>query len=149
MRILVRTSKLAIWARRLATFALATLVVAIVLHMLGQLSTDVFEIVLAIATGVAALAVLLAFIAYVRLWFTGDRGWRPASFGFFVGLLCLVPATAIAFLVARYPSTLDVTTALVSPPELVRAQASPSTIDPETVLESFPNLITRIYQVPP
>jgi hypothetical protein len=149
MRILVRTSKAAIWARRLATFSLATLVVSIALHMMGQLATDIFETILAIATAIAALGVFLALCAYVKLWISGDRGWGPATFGLLVGGLCLTPAIAVAVLVSNYPSTVDVTTALVSPPELVAAEPAPSLIDPESVLETFPNLITRIYQVPP
>lgn len=149
MRILVRISKLALWSRRLAMFAAAMLIVAIVLHFFEQVTIDAFEISIAIGTGVAALAVLLALIAYGRLWISGDRGWGPASFGLFVGLLCLVPAAGALALALIYPSTSDVTTALVSPPDLVSADPGHSDIDPETVLERFPNLITRIYQIAP
>ncbi|UYQ71423.1 DUF1499 domain-containing protein [Pelagibacterium flavum] len=149
MRILVRTSKLAIWARRLALFAAALILISAGLHYFGQITADVFEISLAIGTVCGALAFLIGIAAYVRLWFTGDRGWGPASVGFFLGLVCLAPAGMALTLSEIYPSTADVTTALVDPPQLVEARPNESEIDSETVLASFPNLITRIYQLPP
>lgn len=149
MRILVRTSKSAIWSRRIVSFALAVLIVATPLHILDLISSDVFGISLAIGFGAAAIAFLLGILAYIRLWFTGDRGWRPASFGVGFGLVCLAPLAVAAYLVATYPSTADVSTALVSPPQLIMAQAEGGEIDPELILVSYPNLITRFYQIPP
>src|SRR5690606_33051904 len=81
--------------------------------------------------------------------FTGDRGWRPASFGVAFGLICLAPAAYAGYLAIAYPSTADVSTALVSPPELIMAHGSEVEIDPELILVSYPNLITRFYQIPP
>lgn len=149
MRILVRTSKLAIWARRLALFSAALTLVSTGLHFFGQIAPDVFEISLVIGTVSAGAAFLIGLSAYVVLWFTGDRGWAPASVGFFLGLLCLAPAGIVLALSESYPSTADVTTALGTPPQLLEAQPNESAIDPETVLASFPNLITRAYQIPP
>ena len=149
MRILVRTSKLAIWARRFALFAVALIVISAGLHVFGQISSDVFEISLIIGTLCAAAAFLVGLAAYTRLWFTGDRGWGPATIGFILGLLCLAPAGVTAALVEIYPSTADVTTALANPPQLRLAHPNQTRIDPETVLASFPNLITRIYRIPP
>mgnify|MGYP003111785665 CR=1 FL=1 len=149
MRILVRTSKLAIWARRLALFAAALILISAGLHFFGQITADVFEISLVIGTICAAAAFLIGIAAYVRLWFTGDRGWGPASVGFVLGLVCLVPAGMVLALSEIYPSTADVTTALVDPPQLLDARPNDPDIDSETVLASFPNLITRAYQIPP
>lgn len=149
MRILVRTSKLAIWARRLALFAAALIVISTGLHVIGQVASDVFEISLIIGTLCAAAAFLVGLAAYIRLWFTGDRGWGPATVGFALGLLCLAPAAVTAVLAELYPSTADVTTALSNPPQLRMANPGQSQVDPETVLISFPNLITRIYRIPP
>lgn len=149
MRILVRTSKLAIWARRLALFAAALILISTGLHFFGQIAADVFEISLAIGTISAAAAFLIGIAAYIRLWFTGDRGWGPASVGFVLGLACLAPAGIALALSEIYPSTADVTTALVDPPQLLDARPNDPDIDSETVLASFPNLITRAYQIPP
>lgn len=149
MRILVRTSRLAIWARRLALFSAALILISTGLHFFGQIAADVFQISLLIGTVFAAAAFLIAIAAYVVLWFTGDRGWGPSSVGFFLGLVCLAPA-GVAFAMSEiYPSTADVTTALTDPPQLLEAQPNHPDIDSETVLASFPNLITRAYQIPP
>lgn len=149
MRILIRTSKNAIWSRRLASFALAVIVVAIPLHIFDLISSDAFTISLAIGLGAAGLALLLGILAYIRLWFTGDRGWRPASFGVALGLACLAPAAYAGYLAMNYPSTADVSTALLSPPALIMARGSDVQIDPESILVSYPNLLTRFYQIPP
>lgn len=148
MRILIRTSKSAIWSRRLASFALALLLVATPLHIFDLIPSDAFAISLALGLGAAALALGLGIFAYVRLWFTGDKGWRPASFGVAFGLICLAPAAFAGYLAVSYPSTSDVSTALLSPPELIMAAGTPMEIDPESVLISYPNLITRFYQIP-
>lgn len=150
MRVVVRTSRLAIWARRLALFAVALLLVAAGLRFFGQISWTVFEISIAIGTLAAALGVLCGFCAYVWLWFTGDRGWGYASAGFVLGMIGLAPAGAAAVIAELYPSTIDVTTALADPPPLQVARPDEETrLDTETILASYPNLITRIYQVPP
>lgn len=125
------------------------MVVATLLHLFGQIVSVVYEICLLIGTATAAMAFLLGLAAYLRLWFTGDKGWRPASIGFFLGLACLVPAMLAVIMVEVYPSTADVTTAYDDPLALLRAEPNHPEIDPETVLQSFPNLITRIYQIPP
>ncbi len=149
MRILIRTSKSALWSRRLASFALAILVVAIPLHIFDLIPSDAFTISLGIGLGAAALALLLGIWACIRLWFTGDRGWGPAIFGIAFGLICLAPAGFAGYLAMTYPSTADVSTALLSPPELIMARGSDVDIDPESILVSYPNLITRFYQIPP
>lgn len=149
MRILVRTSKVAIWARRLALFGAAIIIISTGLHYFEQIAADVYKISLVIGSVCAALAFLTGIAAYIRLWFTGDRGWGPASVGFLLGLACLTPAGVMATLAEMYPSTADVTTAFANPPQLLRAQPNHPEIDPETILATFPNLITRSYQIPP
>lgn len=149
MRILVRTSKIAIWARRFALFGAALIVISTGLHFFEQIAADVYKISLIIGSICAIAAFLVGIAAYIRLWFTGDRGWGPASVGFVLGLACLAPAGVAAALAEMYPSTADVSTAFTNPPQLLRARPNHPAIDPETVLATFPNLITRIYRIPP
>ncbi|SDG38851.1 DUF1499 domain-containing protein [Pelagibacterium luteolum] len=149
MRILVRTSKLAIWSRRLALFAAALIFISGALHVFAQIASIAFETTLIIGSLIATLALVFAIAAYVRLWITGDKGWAPATAGFLVSLLCLTPAMLAATLSVIYPSTADVTTAFDDAPALLQATPNHPEIDAETVLQSFPNLITRIYQIPP
>lgn len=149
MRIFVRTSKLAIWARRLALFSAILLAVAGLLHLFGQIAFEVFVISLQIVTVFAGAGLLLGIAAAIRLWFTGDRGWGQAGAGVVLGLLGLAPLGSVLVMASIYPATLDVTTALQNPPDMQLARESRADFDPETVLASYPNLITRIYQVPP
>lgn len=125
------------------------LIVAIPLHIFDLIPSDAFAISLALGLGAAGLALLLGILAYVVLWFTGDRGWRPASFGVALGLICLAPAAYAGYLAVSYPSTADISTALLSPPDLIMARGSDVEIDPESILVSYPNLLTRFYQIPP
>ncbi len=118
------------------------------LHIFDLVASNVFEISLAIGFSAALLALLLGILAYVRLWFTGDRGWRPASLGVALGLVCLTPAAYAGYLAFTLPSTADVSTALLSPPDLIMARGATAEIDPELILVSYPNLITRFYQIP-
>ncbi|WP_404405744.1 DUF1499 domain-containing protein [Pelagibacterium halotolerans] len=150
MRVFLRTSKFAVWSRRVGTFGVPLLVLSILLHVFGQISTDVFEVCLAIATAAGGLAVLLALAGYVRLWFTGDKGWSLASIGLFTGVLCLLPAGTAVWLMASYPSTADISTDPRDAPELIFPRSgSPEPIDPDMALEAFPRVLTRSYRLDP
>lgn len=150
MRVFVRTSRLAIWSRRLGTFGVPLLGFAILLHVSGQISSTVFEVCLAIATGAGALAVLLAIAGYTRLWFSGDNGWGLASIGLAAGAACLLPAGVAAALIAAYPSTADISTDPRNPPELVFPRATPpDPIDPDRALNAFPSVLSRSYRIDP
>lgn len=149
MRILIRTSKLAIWARRFGSFALPLMVIPIWMHRNQMLTSETFQIILAVAIGSALLAVIFGLGAYIRLWQSGDRGWGRASTGLFLGLLCLSPLAYGASLALRYPTTADVAT-VQNPP--LRLMVKPSTVSPvpapsrEVMLEAFPNAVSRTYQ---
>lgn len=149
MRILIRTSRLAIWSRRLAGFAFPVLVLSIALHRGAVMPTDLFETCLLIAFILAGLAVGLGLSAWIRLWYTGDRGWGRASAGIFVGLLTLAPFGYAVYLVLGYPSTADVSTDSIDPPTLIVDYAgTPATLlEPETIASRFPHLVTRNYQL--
>lgn len=148
MRILIRTSRWAIWARRLGSFALPLLVLPVLMHRAHVLPSNAFVNVLALATLVALAAVLSAFIAFLRLWRSGDRGWGRAALGGFLGLLVLSPMIYGALLVAQYPAVADVTTGPPGEPPLILSDASgqPALAAPRTH-EEFPKAATRTYAV--
>src|SRR3569832_375109 len=75
MRILVRTSKWAVWARRFGALALPLAAIPVLLHRGHLITSDNFLAVEAVAMAVAVAAVAMAIVAFVRLWFTGDQGW--------------------------------------------------------------------------
>lgn len=150
MRIPVRTSRLAVASRRLASFGLPLVIIPVFLHRTDNIDSETFFLVEAIGMGLAALGVLFGFAALVRLWITGDQGWGRAVTGLFVGLICLAPFAFGATLYAQYPATNDVSTPSTTDINLVMKTQPPSTQTPRAeLLAAFPNLIAREYLLTP
>jgi hypothetical protein len=106
----------------LGTFAIPVLVIAIVGHRTGHMTTD-HAVPLAIAAfAVAALAVLAGLIAAARIWSDGRLGARHAVTGILYGLVALTPAGWLAVQALSHPRLVDVSTDAVDPP-LYRAAA--------------------------
>jgi hypothetical protein len=149
MRILIRTSKWAIWSRRFGSLALPLMVLPVFLHRERLISSTDFFIVEAVAMLVAALALGLAISAFARLWVTGDQGWGKATLGLLFSLICLVPLAIVVWQAARYPAVTDVTTDYERPPGLVsQLPAQPLSPAPRAAVETaFPNARTRTYPV--
>jgi hypothetical protein len=149
MRILIRTSKWAIWARRFGSLALPLAVIPVFMHRERLITSSDFHIIEAIATGVASLALFLALGAFARLWVTGDQGWGKATMGLLFSLLCLGPLVFILMLALRYPAVSDVSTDFARPPGLVsQIQTRPWTADQRAAIEAaFPNARTRTYPI--
>ena len=135
MRILIRTSKWAIWARRLGSLALPVTIVPVFLHREQMIASGDFVVTEAVAAGLAALAVFLALGAFARLWVTGDRGWGRAASGLLFGIACLLPFAWLGYQAVRYPMANEVTVAPTS--AALR----------DRMAEAFPNARTRSYPV--
>jgi hypothetical protein len=150
LRILIRTSKLAIWARRLGSVAVPLVVISVLLHRFRLIGGDVFLAAAALAFCVALVAVLTSLAALVRLWHTGDQGWSKALLGLALGILCLLPFAYFGSLALRYPPVTDIATTDRS---LLPLVFEPGTADmpPPKVLSAaeqdaiFPNIVTRSY----
>lgn len=149
MRILIRTSKWAIWARRLGSLALPLTIIPVLLHREQMISSSDFAVIEAVAAGVAALAVFLGIGAFARLWITGDRGWNRAGWGLFFGIVCLLPFAWLGFEATRYPMLNEVTTDIANPLPLTSPlRVAPTSVALREKLEqSFPNARTRSYPI--
>ena len=148
MRILIRTSKWAIWARRLGSFALPVAIIPIFLHRERIISSDDFHIIELVAAGFALVALLLALGAFARLWVTGDQGWARATLGMVFALICLAPMALVLWLAFRYPPVGDVSTNFAKPPALVTVVGKVSTPAQRSEIEAaFPNARTRTYPI--
>jgi hypothetical protein len=148
MRILIRTSKWAIWARRLGSFALPLAIIPVFLHRERIITSNDFHIIELVAGGFAVLALLLAFGAFARLWVTGDQGWSRATTGLFFALICLAPMAFVLWMAFRYPPVTDVATNFANPPPLVSVVAKVATPAQRAELEAaFPNARTRVYPI--
>ncbi len=152
MRVILRTSKWAKWARRCASFAVPLSILPVLLHRNQMLPSEAFEILLGLAILMALLAVFCGIAAYFRIWQTGDHGWGKASFGIFFGLLCLSPIGYGIYAGAKYPIVNDVTTNYASPLFLVAKPVEElsevSREDQVQIQVAFPGVVTRTYTMP-
>ena len=149
MRILIRTSKWAIWARRVGALALPLAAIPVLLHRAHVITSDNFITIEAIALGLAIFAVAMAIIAFVRLWFTGDQGWWKASLAFIFGVLCLAPAGYFGYEAIHQPMTPDVSTDFPNPPVLLNSISSrpPTAAQIGRIEADFPNARSRNYPI--
>ncbi len=153
MRVVIRTSKWAIWSRRFASFALPLSVLSVWTHRAQLLNSDAFQIILASAILLAVFAILFGIAAYVRIWGTGDHGWGRASLGVLIGMICLSPFVYGAVIGGRYPLVNDISTNQGKPLELlVKRDGENLAYDPQLrtqIQTAFPSAITRFYQFTP
>jgi hypothetical protein len=149
MRILIRTSKWAIWARRFGSLALPLAVIPVFLHRERLISSADFHVIEVVAMAVAAIALLLALGAFGRLWVTGDQGWGKAVVGLLFALICLAPLGILGWQFASYPPVSDVTTDFADPPGLVSQVAShpPGPAEQAAIEAAFPNARSRSYPI--
>jgi len=109
-------SQLAIWARRLALFALAVALLAIIVVRL-----DFMEILPGLATfggaiGISVIAVLFAIRAFVVIWREGLRGFCYALLGFVIGIMLVTYPAYLGVKAYRLPALADITTDMNDPP---------------------------------
>src|SRR5262245_35361733 len=109
-------SRLAIWARRLALFALAVAIIAIII-----IRRDYIEILPGLATfggavGIAAIAMLFAVAAFVVIWREGLQGFGYALLAFFIGILLITYPAYLGLKAYRTPALNDITTDTADPP---------------------------------
>jgi uncharacterized protein (DUF1499 family) len=109
-------SRLAVWARRFALFSLTACVLSIIIVRSGML-----EIVPALATFAAAqlfaaLAVVLAFGAFVVIWREGLSGLGYSVSALAIGAALLAYPVYLGIKAYRLPAIADITTDPIDPP---------------------------------
>jgi uncharacterized protein (DUF1499 family) len=143
------TSRLAIWARRLALFALAAALLSVVIVHSGILEVRPALATFGAALVLAVLALLLAFGAFVVIWKDGLSGMGAA-------LSAIVMAAALlaypTYLVARswdLPWIYDITTDLIAPEYVALAKTRSRDANPiiyaglsswERQIEAYPDI---------
>ncbi|MHB0953859.1 MAG: DUF1499 domain-containing protein [Allorhizobium sp.] len=110
-------SRLAYLARRLGFFGAALLVVVILAHRFGPLTTPDFVALVLISAVPAVLAVPLALFGLWRLWQVGALGGVAAGWALFYAAL---PLGLVGFATLQYftrPMIYDVSTDIADPPK--------------------------------
>ena len=110
------TSRLAIWARRAALFALAATVLAIIIVRAGLLEIVPSLATLAGALVFAVLAIMLALGAFVVIWREGIAGAGYAFAAVAIGLALIAYPAYLGIRAYWLPPINDVTTDPIDPP---------------------------------
>lgn len=146
MRLPIRTSRWATWSRRLASLALPLFVFSVGMHRAGMVSSNDFLALLGAVQLLAILAIISAIVGFVRLWYSGDKGWGRAGLGLALGLILLTPFFYASYLYVQFPTVNDVSTADPSAPALLFAHnRDAQAINGEQAATAFPGVSNRIY----
>jgi uncharacterized protein (DUF1499 family) len=109
-------SRIAIWACRIAVFSLAVAVLAVVIQRADWLEIAPVLATLGAALVLSALAVLLAFAAFISLWNNGGPGFVQAVTAVLIGAGLLAYPGYLAYQGNKLPAITDVTTDPADPP---------------------------------
>ncbi len=109
-------SRLAAWSGRFGWFALAVAVLSVVVVRSGALEVEPALATFAAALAFAALAMLLAFAAFVSIWRSGRRGLGRAVLGLFLGLALTGYPAYLGYRASKVPAIYDVSTDAANPP---------------------------------
>jgi uncharacterized protein (DUF1499 family) len=109
-------SRLAIWARRLAGFALPVVALAIILERSAALEIVPGLATFAAALVMASLAILLALASLVGIWRRGIEGLGAAMTALAIGLALIAYPSYLTVKATRLPMIADITTDPIDPP---------------------------------
>lgn len=109
-------SQLAIWARRMAFFALAASFLAIIIVRSGMLENKPAIVTFLGALAIAGMALLLSLAAFVSIWIEGRAGIGAAIAAMAISLLLLGYPAYIGVRAYKLPLIYDITTDPLDPP---------------------------------
>ena len=78
-----------LWARRMALFFVQLLILTVLLHRFGSLATPAALNLLTVSIGGLVLAIIVALVGIVRIWFGGQIGAGQAFAGIAIALIGL------------------------------------------------------------
>src|SRR5262245_1811103 len=109
-------SRLAIWARRIAGFALAAAFLAVIIVRSGLLEVWPALATFAGALGLAVIALVLSIAAFVVIWMEGLAGFGASLTAMGVSLALLAYPAYLGMSAHRLPWIYDITTDPIDPP---------------------------------
>jgi uncharacterized protein (DUF1499 family) len=144
------TSRLALWARRIALFALAAAILSVIIVHSGLLEIRPAMVTFGAALALAVFALLLAFAGFVSIWKEGLLGMGASLSAIGIALVVLAYPTYIAVKARNLPWIYDITTDPIDPPRYdTLAKARPRDANPilypglttaEMQLEAYPDI---------
>ncbi|MCF6343223.1 MAG: DUF1499 domain-containing protein [Devosiaceae bacterium] len=148
MRIVLKTSKLASWSRRLGSIAFPVLAFSVFMHRSGSIDSETFHLIVFLGLATASLAIIFALISFIILWFSGDKGWGRGITGLILGGLCVAPLLFSLVQFQKYPIARDVSTDPETQIELLSPLASITNVEQanqQELIRAFPNMVVRYY----
>ncbi len=109
-------SPFAIWARRLAFFAIPVALLAIIFERTGMLEIYPVMATFGASLVLAGAAILLAFISLAVIWFTGDSGTGHAVGAILLGIMVIAYPGYLGYKAYKLPAIYDITTDPYDPP---------------------------------
>lgn len=109
-------SKLAILSRWFALFALAVVVLAVLLVRGGFVETVPGTIIVGGGLAIAFIALLFGLGAFIVIWIYGSPGFGKAVFAVFVGVALIIYPTYLIANSINLPALVDITTDIAEPP---------------------------------
>lgn len=109
-------SKLAIWSRWLALFALAVVILSVLLVRGGFVETVPGTIILGGGLAMAFAGLILGLLAFVVIWIYGSPGFGKAAFAIFIGLALITYPSYLVAMSINLPAVVDITTDTADPP---------------------------------
>jgi uncharacterized protein (DUF1499 family) len=126
-------SKFAIWARRMAFFSLAAVILSVIVVRSGLLDIGPAVVSFVVALAPAVIALLLAFASFVVIWIDGLRGLGRALGAMAIAGALLAYPAYLAYRAYKLPWIYDVTTDPIDPPRYeVLARLRPRDANPIT-----------------
>ncbi|MPZ37805.1 MAG: DUF1499 domain-containing protein [Rhizobiales bacterium] len=110
------TSRLALWARRLALFALAAAILSVIIVHSGLLEMRPALVTFGASLALAVLALFVAFAGFVSIWREGLLGMGASLSAIAIAALVLAYPTYIAVKARNLPWIYDITTDPIDPP---------------------------------
>jgi uncharacterized protein DUF1499 len=110
------TSRLAVWSRRIAGFALVASVLAIIIVRSGLLEIRPALATFAGALAIAVVALLVALAAFVVIWMEGLAGMAAALSAMAMSLALLAYPAYLGYKAYKLPRIYDITTDPIDPP---------------------------------
>jgi hypothetical protein len=110
------TSKLAIWARRIALFSLVAAILAVIIVRSGLLEIKPALATFTGALAIACMALISAFAAFVVIWKEGHAGMGAALTAMAISSAVLAYPAFFAIKASQLPWIYDITTDPIDPP---------------------------------
>jgi uncharacterized protein (DUF1499 family) len=109
-------SSLATWARNLAVFSAVAVIVSILIVRFGFLEMKPALATFFGALALAALSILMGFLAFVAIWQNGSRGMGRILVAFLIAAMVLAYPGYLALQYRKLPKIYDITTDPINPP---------------------------------